>query len=162
VFALNPKCVKLGELYGETDPNTFEWSDGLIATATRKFARSHEAPVHGHDAEQGRPTSSSTVMSAVPSELSDGNLTIDSVPTVWKWVVLDGPVDTIWVENLNTVLDDSKVRAEGQVLMLPIICSGPVSLRFRSSFPSTFHIILGANFPPKCLSETGPRSPESL
>lgn len=38
-FTLNPKCVKLGELYGETDPNTFEWSDGLIAKATRRFAK---------------------------------------------------------------------------------------------------------------------------
>lgn len=38
-FVVNPKCVKLGELYGETDPNTFEWTDGLIASATRKFAR---------------------------------------------------------------------------------------------------------------------------
>ena len=38
-FTVNPKCVKLGELYGETDPNTFEWSDGLIASATRKLAR---------------------------------------------------------------------------------------------------------------------------
>lgn len=50
-FVINPKCVRLGELYGETDVNTFEWSDGLIASATRKFAQAAAPAITGHKHE---------------------------------------------------------------------------------------------------------------
>lgn len=81
----------MGELYGESNPITQEWTDGIIASIVRQAV-----------------------------EATDGHK---------KWVTFDGPVDAVWIENMNTVLDDNKLLClpNGERIKLP----GTVSMMFE-------------------------------
>ncbi|KAM6949562.1 LOW QUALITY PROTEIN: dynein axonemal heavy chain 2 [Aplochiton taeniatus] len=80
---LNPKAVSLGELYGEYDLSTNEWTDGVLSSIMRGACADEK-----------------------PDE---------------KWIVFDGPVDTLWIESMNSVMDDNKVLTliNGERISMP-------------------------------------------
>lgn len=83
INTLNPKSVTMGELYGETNFQTNEWTEGLISYLVK--------------------------------------LALEKATHNKEWIIFDGPVDALWIENMNTVLDDNKTLCltNGKRIKLP-------------------------------------------
>ncbi|XP_031192756.1 dynein heavy chain 14, axonemal isoform X3 [Mastomys coucha] len=122
VYVLNPKCITLSELYGQLNVNTMEWSDGLLSAAIRNYV--HMSTSDYSKKEGGFGMSGITDLSNIfqvgfstiadmdnnifMTELEKSFKTPETHDFDWQWIVLDGPVDIAWIENLNTVLDETR------------------------------------------------------
>uniref|UniRef100_A0A8C0BA58 Dynein axonemal heavy chain 17 n=1 Tax=Buteo japonicus TaxID=224669 RepID=A0A8C0BA58_9AVES len=78
---LDPKAVTCNELFGVIHPSTREWKDGQTYVSL-----------------YGAGLFSSTMRDLA-------NITHKGP----KWIILDGDIDPMWIESLNTVMDDNKV-----------------------------------------------------
>lgn len=91
MFVLNPKAQPLNELYGEMDPATRDWTDGILSKLFR--------------------------------ELND-RLPAGKENEV-RWIIYDGDVDALWVENMNSVMDDNRLLTlpNGERIRLQPYCA---------------------------------------
>jgi dynein heavy chain len=81
----------MNDLYGYVNVLTNEWTDGIVAKIVRDAG------------------------------IFINNIKVSEVTEDKRWLMFDGPVDAIWIENLNTVLDDNKMLclSNGQRIKLP-------------------------------------------
>ena len=74
-WVINPKAQPLHQLYGFMDPETRDWTDGVLSCIFRQLNQPLPA---------GRE-----------NEI--------------RWLIYEGDVDALWVENMNSVMDDNKL-----------------------------------------------------
>ena len=98
---VNPKSVTQGQLYGNFDENTHEWTDGILAVRYRTCAKDTSGDRHwlvfdgpvSTDAGRAHPSVGAALHS--PHARRSHAIAISLAAT---------QVDAVWIENLNTVL----------------------------------------------------------
>lgn len=101
---------------GAMGGKTISWKALQIAL-TNQAAEGEGLPVHTEVLNPKAITISELYGSFNPitSEWSDGVLSKSirecsfSEQTSLKWIIVDGPVDSLWIESMNSLLDDNKV-----------------------------------------------------
>ncbi len=90
---MNPKALSINELYGVFDELSHEWTEGLVGNLVKSLI----AEYNTRSKNENNTNESSNTSSSSSWDLE------------MKWIIFDGPVDALWVENMNSVLDDNKM-----------------------------------------------------
>ncbi|EAR94576.2 dynein heavy chain (macronuclear) [Tetrahymena thermophila SB210] len=126
---VNPKAIDLNELYGDFDQVTQSWNDGLVSKIIREYVdetagetiqeklskmenelkrkESFNQDNLQTSAWEESKRSSILNVSATQASIISSPSQKRSDREQQKWIVFDGPVDALWIENMNSVLDDS-------------------------------------------------------
>lgn len=109
---MTPKSVTIRQLFGEFNPTTQAWADGIIPSVFRKFIDS--------SSERKWVDWFFGLNCVYKSRFNSFNFQL----------IFDGPIDCEWIESMHTVLDDNRklCLASGEIIQL---CSG-MSILFET------------------------------
>ncbi|CAL6082691.1 Dynein_heavy chain [Hexamita inflata] len=118
ITRLNPKSITMDQLFGQFDPLTKEWHDGILSTCVRNAV----ADYNKHLAWAEQNLYNKSYKQGTEATVSDVNpeVYIQKANYTRQIVLHDGYIDSLWIESLNTVLDDSKrlCLTSGEIICL--------------------------------------------
>mgnify|MGYP002636327278 CR=1 FL=1 len=103
------RAVSLENLYGYFQPVTEEWKDGVLASAFKVLSHEHKGKSgmtkgeeDGEEEEGNNVGKQSSSRETADKEIGGGfSWLFGSEERQHRWMVFDGPIDPVWVENLN-------------------------------------------------------------
>lgn len=102
---MNPKAITAPQMFGRLDTATNDWTDGIFSTLWRKTLKAKKGT------HKAKPLCDRFLPPPPPPVYRNSyllNFLLQFFAGENIFLILDGPVDAIWIENLNSVLDDNK------------------------------------------------------